>query len=705
MSWTATPVTGRTAGAFALYATSAAGRTACAFAVCAALLIGGCRSGEPAATRSDEWGTLEQPDSEKLPKAMSVKASSADDAAARLAAAARSDDPREAVSALLAALHMSGIAVADRDLGNQIVRAPAEPAQGIAVQPGEVIAMQRLLAAGHTVLTRDAAEIIRHSFAPDTEVDAAGIEELLLAGVREHANGDHPTLRFWARFIVELGRQNPDGLDILAAPGEDHRDLLDEGSHPTTFDAAQLVLINWRFAADLNGLAHRLGSPDHAGTASVPQSPVLFASQSPALFAPQLPALAAPHAPVLLASILPAPRFGALLRAATANTSDCNFSEKQSPMMDVVHNTASTGFGELIDYIVEKQAGEAAAEAAELASKALGVLIGFGKAFLQASLTEAKIEFVDGSNELRRLKGVHRDGGETKPVRGTVELNAGGLRYLNCARSALNAIGLDASLPGDGAIKGAKLTWWIDKEGQSGIAAAQNALVRYAGNQKDVPTDSAGQAVVNLQGMPQKHNIEGRPPEIRKRATIGFSYHLKESDLKQDLIDAFFSVVGGPSTIPAELFLRTMTKGVKRTITVIDYGSDYRIDHVINGVRFTATQCGTPTGIWEIDISGDLGMGMSVSGVVYVGINEQSYNGRFRGELDVNLPDFASQHMSFDDIGFSGVAALLSSSSRLVLETRGTQGAIRALKSSIPIAGPGNNLSLPFETGAFCTDK
>jgi len=650
-------------------------------ALCAFLLLSGCRSSEPAPNASDRWGTLEQPDSEKLPEAMRVKASSGDEAAAHLAAAARSSDPREAVSALLTALHMSGIAVADRDLDGRIVRPAAEPAQGIAVQPGEVIALRRLLADGHTVLTRDAAEIIRHSLAPNIELDAARIEEFLLAGVREHANGDHPTMRFWARFIVELERQNPDGFDILGVAGNNVQDLLDREPVPTTFAAAQLMLITWRFAADLNGLAHRPGSPGPVSAASVRQSQVLHAS------------------------ILPSPRFGALLRAVNASTSDCSFTDEQSPVMDGIHNSASTGFGKLIGYIIEKQAGTMAAEAADLFMKAVGVITGFAKAFLMATLTEAEIEFVDGTNELRRLKSAHRDGGETRQVRGTVRLNAGGWRYLNCSRIALNALGLDASLPNDGAIKGAKLTWWIDKEGQDGMSAAMNALIRYAGNIRNVPTDSEGQAVVSVQGMPQKKNIEGRPQEIRKQATIGFSYHLKESNLKQDLVDALFNLIGGPATLPPELFLRTITKGVKHTFTVIDYGSDYRINHVIDGVRFTAEQCGTPTGIWEIEISGDLGMEMSVNGTIYVGINEQSYNGRFQGELDVSLPSFARQHMSFDDIGFSGVAALEPSKSRLLMETRGTQGAIRALNASFPLLGHGTNLSLPFETGSFCTGK
>ncbi len=46
-------------------------------------------------------------------------------------------------------------------------------------------------------------------------LQGASLEQLLLEGIRAHA-GDQPSpMRFWARFILELGRQGPSGYDLL----------------------------------------------------------------------------------------------------------------------------------------------------------------------------------------------------------------------------------------------------------------------------------------------------------------------------------------------------------------------------------------------------------------------------------------------------------------------------------------------------------
>jgi len=65
------------------------------------------------------------------------------------------------------------------------------------------------------------------------------------------------------------------------------------------------------------------------------------------------------------------------------------------------------------------------------------------------ALLDVKIEFEDGAGRLERTKSNSSDGKQLQ-VKATVKLNAGGLRYFNCFRIMLNAIGVDFNVGNDG---------------------------------------------------------------------------------------------------------------------------------------------------------------------------------------------------------------------------------------------------------------
>jgi hypothetical protein len=215
------------------------------------------------------------PDSTKLPAAATATAATPDEAAAELAKAVLAGG-NAALPALLAALQRSGIDVRDMDLDNRVVREPDQPRQGMALQAGEVLLAGQLVERGYSVVLLDVATVIATAYKLEpVEESAHDLAQGIVEALRQHAESNVPTMRFWARFIIELGKQGSGEYDLL----DPEHAVGMNGKVP--LDGAQTTLILLRLAGDIGVLQAKLKekgkpsgpAPDATAGRSVPRLP------------------------------------------------------------------------------------------------------------------------------------------------------------------------------------------------------------------------------------------------------------------------------------------------------------------------------------------------------------------------------------------------------------------------------------------------
>ncbi len=176
----------------------------------------------------------------KLPSPLSVPSGSPDDAAADLAKKIAAAD-EQSTAALMTAIQMSGFSIRGKD--GLIRVAPRGPTQGMAFDAFSVAAIAKLYNDGWAMSLDDLSAVLDKALSGGPK---RPITQILLSGITKAAQGDQP-VRFWARMIVELGRQaNPP------------YDLTDPKLDPATaqLNAIQVSFILQRIAGDLSTRSH-----------------------------------------------------------------------------------------------------------------------------------------------------------------------------------------------------------------------------------------------------------------------------------------------------------------------------------------------------------------------------------------------------------------------------------------------------------------
>src|SRR5687767_6671244 len=176
----------------------------------------------------------------KLPEPLRRPQGNDDEVAAALAKHISARD-EQSLPALLAAVLAAGFAVRDPD-GS--LMQTVEPGQGLIFEAWEVAAMAKMYGEGKTATLTyltDGLKLI-------PELKRAPLNKILVDGIRGHAQGNHPSLRFWARLIVELGRHSDQPYDMLTQQDEAGIRL----------DAVQSALILRRLAGDFYGRAEQV---------------------------------------------------------------------------------------------------------------------------------------------------------------------------------------------------------------------------------------------------------------------------------------------------------------------------------------------------------------------------------------------------------------------------------------------------------------
>jgi len=173
-------------------------------------------------------------DNGSLPEPARLPTGSVDEQATELAKAVSKGDSNS-TAALYAAILGAGYGVRDKD---GAVLQTAERGQGLVFEWWEVAAVSKLYGDGYGAGLDHLAQSFTRNVAELKGVPLAGE---LLDGVRKAARSNHPALRFWGVFIVELGRHSDEPYDLLAQVN----------AVKVRLDAIQIALILSRLTGDL----------------------------------------------------------------------------------------------------------------------------------------------------------------------------------------------------------------------------------------------------------------------------------------------------------------------------------------------------------------------------------------------------------------------------------------------------------------------
>jgi hypothetical protein len=378
------------------------------------------------------------------------------------------------------------------------------------------------------------ADVVR---TPLPELKNAPVAQLLVHDLRALAHAPASPGRFWARFVIALGR-GPEGTPSPLVTQTDVAKMRVNG--------LQVSLIMRRLAVDF--LKHsRDPGQKSASTASSRAWPFVV--------------------PVY------------------ADTLPCTLGDKERTIMDLTAAAAGWGvggfdgigsftFGGVLGTM--ENAGWNGASQYKSAAGYASILLAYAKFIATYAALEVKVT-LDGE-PLVRTKDVRPASGERKDLTATVRMNVGKAQMINCFRIMLNAAGLDFSLPNDGPVKGAQVDW----EGVAGFDEAAAALhdgpdqiVRFVGDQgsqyqsggaftsfnamtKSV-TDADGKARITVEGVGQKKKLAADVHKRTKQASVRVNVALQGADLVGDFKDAAINSTAGVKlliTAPLDILSR-----------------------------------------------------------------------------------------------------------------------------------------------------
>ena len=480
-----------------------------------------------------------------LPRAAAMPTGSLDETAAGLAQQVLAGGDR-ALPALLTAFQASGIAV--RDANDAMVLDPARPWSGMLYESWELQALAGSVQPGRTasIALLDLDDVLRVAM-PDA--GSGPLARLLLDGVRSHAQDQPSPSRFWARFIVELGRQSPDvaRYDLLGQvdPANVHLSIL------------QVSLLLRRLITDVSIAA---GPQTSRALKRLPA----WLEAEPA-YADQLP---------------------------------CTLDKTERNILDFVALGSKYGLGgvKIGDYGFDGLIKNAGLTQYKQVTSIAGVLLAYAKFVYIYMALETDITMDTPGPPLKRTKQMAPRSGEQRGLTAITKLNIGKGQMANCFRIMLNAAGLDFNLPNDGPLKDARVAW-VGETGFSESAEAVGGpaqIVRFVGTEQsriqsggDVSqgfnvvtnqvTDSRGMTRVSVEGTGQKKEIRDDAKQIvTKSASLRVDVAVKGSDLFKDFGEAAKSATGGAKallTLPLEMLYRAKWASAGHlSFDVLDWG-------------------------------------------------------------------------------------------------------------------------------------
>lgn len=456
----------------------------------------------------------------RLPEPARKPRGTPDEMAAALAKSVAAGDD-QSMPALLTALMTAGFGIRDSD---GAVTQTVEPGQGLIFEAWEIATMAKMYGERRTVELSYLSDGLRSV----PELKQAPFEKIILDGIRKQATSAHPELRFWARFIIELGLQSDEPYDLLRT----------DNDKTIRIDAIQSALVLRRVSGDIYALGQR----------------------------PQL----------AVNNLRSRVRF-----AHASQAQPCRQSDMEATINDIRATALTSAFGGLLSW-VESRIGSSGdlVKAYGKFMNVANILLAYAKFIATYAALETEITI--SSPPLVRVTGA--GSGESRQLTAKVSMNIGKWQQVNCFRWLLNAgTGLDFNLMNDGPLEGVGVNWRIV---EGGFADAYNSgdlsqqIVQFkgtgpriqdagtyagipgkggipVGNLTETKTDAQGNARILLEGAHRRNYIPKPHVPVMKKAVVVTTVKLKGGDIKGDAADIAGHLLGGLLTLPAELLYRT----------------------------------------------------------------------------------------------------------------------------------------------------
>jgi hypothetical protein len=379
---------------------------------------------------------------------------------------------------------------------------------GLAFYDYELPGMYETSRAGSSLTVAKLGEILQAKF---PELPKNKFAELILEDIRIGTKSKNREVRFWARLIVELGKNFPTPVDLMTATPEN-----------ATINLIQASLIERRLIGDIIALATKQSAKNDFGTK--PNLAKLFRPESK-------------NVQFINASF-----------SENLIKEPCNYSEVETLATDVQSTVATTAHGKVLELVMEG-IGKSK-EFIGNVGQSLGVasaVLSWAKLVAAASQVKGTIT-VEEPLPLIRTKS-DKVTGEKRLLTGKFEVKVNDLRNLNCMRSAINSLtGLDFSMPSSGPLAEKPISWDLGGEvsfkGQNSSKTGEFDQIVFlkspdGADYTKLETNGNGESRVNLEGGKQKVDLtnEAVVPH-NKKAVIRADIALKNmKDSKQEAAD------------------------------------------------------------------------------------------------------------------------------------------------------------------------
>jgi hypothetical protein len=572
------------------------------------------------------------------------------------------------LAALLGAVSASGIWVRDGMLDDPVVVEAVEPAQGMTLEAGEVLASMDLVERGGSMSLQELADAIDPQLVPVFGSEGPGAVEVMLGDLATAADSSVSTVKFWARFVVELGRQAEHGYDLLARIDLDKAQL----------NAVQATLLLTRLGGGLAAIGAVNGVV--APSAEVQESSFLGGAALTSLT----------HT---------------ILRQA-GNPCDRLFVNPGVDLMGglVGSNLMQQAWG----WFMESQTDLISAENVGRSYQAANAILALVKLLMYLAAFKMTVE-VEGGPPLVRTKTTRA--GERRTLTATLRYDTGDAAYLNCFRPYLNAAGVDLNLPPDGPIADTSVEWSF----LEGDDLVRYYSLRQGGNAVVTTTGSDGKTRTGIEGIPQDYVIPGSAPPIDKWAFILVNPILVTPGVWNDLMSAIGTMLSGIGALPfitvSELAMRGFGGFFARKyeVPVTDWARDLKIDAMIDWFHYSGIKCDGPDGEWVITIDGRRAVGIAelvVDGHAFVRLNGRSLFGRWGAVYRVNL-EGVPVSIGGQEGTVGGRGRFDTTAMQLILPATTSSGDFWSRNPKVSLFGdvqPAMDVTLPVEAGDFCEE-
>jgi hypothetical protein len=423
----------------------------------------------------------------KLPEPARLPQGNIDQQAAALAKAVSAGD-ESSTAALYAAILAAGYGV--RDTEGSVLQT-TERGQGLVLPASDVAATAKMYGEDYGVMLSHLSEAFVRNIPELKDIPLATV---ILDVIRASANSNHPAVRFWGRFIVELGRNARVPNDLLGTVD----------SKKTRMDAIQVSLLLSRLAADLGSLDKRTAQARRTNYSHARPKHAINGTNGPV-------------------------------------QSRCNPDAVQDLILDYNALVSTTLFGELAERLGQ-------------ISKVMGKLIGFANTIAAvlkfiSSYALLKVEISMDAEYLVRTADTQP--GTFQTLSAKVEIDNAPWQELKCWRPVLNYYGLDIEIPENGPVKDVALDWMLVAGGNPTPILQQiedaihpdaypDAIVflrAEVGVENRRPdrqrTDSNGVSRIEVWGIPQQEDLSKKKPiEVWKVAGVTVGVQLKPMKIR-----------------------------------------------------------------------------------------------------------------------------------------------------------------------------